>query len=265
MRYPMPRDLLLPSLLLVSLFGLIVTITFALHPPAEVGDFPLRKPLVGSIFLVICFLGLLAVVYPGRCSRMIGIGKREQNASDASCKSGDLGKEEITYNGHHPSCDSYSSHVFQVDGKVLCVGCTGLFLGGIAAFVGALLYFFTELHPWQDDLLPVWIGTAGLVLGLLPLSLRVIPWRPFRAFSSAFFAFGAFLVLAGVDRAAQSVSLDLYLIALIIFWILTRIRISQWDHERICRFCNLDGCKLRRPLKGESISPSDVTGRGRLQ
>jgi hypothetical protein len=51
------------------------------------------------------------------------------------------------------------------------------------------------------------------------------------------FVLGAFMVLVGIDAVVESLFADLLLLAFIVFWIFTRILLSQWDHWRICGNC----------------------------
>jgi hypothetical protein len=51
------------------------------------------------------------------------------------------------------------------------------------------------------------------------------------------FVLGGFLILVGMDELTGSLFVDLFSIALIVFWLFTRILLSQWDHWKICRKC----------------------------
>ncbi|TES84158.1 MAG: hypothetical protein E3J91_00065 [Hadesarchaea archaeon] len=241
----MSRNFILAFFLGVSLFGLSVVVTLALYPPPVLENFPLRKPLVGSIFGLICVFGMLAVIFPGSCSRIIGFKGEKQQAPHVFYTAGNSKGKKLTLRGHHPMCKNFSAHVIQTGGKTFCAGCSGLFLGGLAASVGTLLYFFGNLHIGQNSLLLLWIGVTGVVLGLLQFPLFNIPWSSVRWFLNAFFAFGAFLVLVGTDGITQSIFVDLFLVVLIIFWIFTRVLLPQWGHERICRLCKVRKCEFR--------------------
>lgn len=241
----MPRNFVLTFFLGVSLFGLSIVVTLALYPPPVLENFHLRKPLMGSIFGLICILGMLAVIFPGSCSRMIGFKREKQQAPHVFYTAGNSKGKKLTLRGHHPRCKNFSPHVIQMGGKTFCAGCTGLLLGGLAASVGTLLYFFSNLHIGQNGLLLPWIGATGVVLGLLQFPLLNIPWSSIRLFINAFFAFGAFLVLVGIDEITQSIFIDLFLVVLIIFWLFTRVILSQWDHKRICQLCKVRTCEFR--------------------
>lgn len=242
----MPRNFVLPFFLGVSLFGLGIMVVSAFYPPPVLENFPLRKPLVGSIFGLICICGMLAVLFPGPCSRKIGFKKEEEQAPHVFYNNSNSEGKKLTLLGHHPDCGKFSAHVFRADDKTFCAGCTGLFLGGLAAFTGTIFYFFGNLHVGQNSILLLWIGAAGVVLGLFQFSPFSALWRPIRSFINAFFAFGAFLVLVGIDEIIQNIFIDLFLIVLIIFWIFNRVLLSQWDHERICRLCKVRACVFRK-------------------
>lgn len=228
----------------VSLFGLSIVATLALYPLPVSENFLLRKPLMGSIFGLICILGMLAVIFPGSCSRIIGFKGEGQQAPHVFYTAGNSEEKKLTLRGHHPNCENFSTHVIQIGDKTFCAGCTGLLLGGLAACVGALLYFFGNLHVAQNLSL-LWISATGVALGLLQFPLFNIPMGSIRLFINAFFAFGAFLILVGIDGIAQNIFVDLFLVVLIVFWLFTRIVLSRWDHERICKLCKVKGCEFR--------------------
>ena len=208
-------------LVTVSLFGLFLVGILAFYPPVVGESFLWRKIIVGSIFGAICILGILAVFFPKQCS----------GASHGASS---------TVKGHHPDCESFSTHVFRMGNRTFCTACTGLLLGGLSALAGTILYFFSNWHVEQSSALLVWVGILGVGFGLFQFKFRGI----FRFFLNAFFAFGAFLILIGVDELVRSVTVDLFLVALTVFWLFTRISLSQWDHERICYACKVATCEF---------------------
>jgi hypothetical protein len=96
----------------------------------------------------------------------------------------------------------------------------------------------------QNALLTVLVGSVGVIFGLLQSPLPMLQNSVIRLFSSAFFVVGTFLILEGVEELAHSVSIDLFLVVLSVFWLMTRISLSQWDHERVCSKCTLDSCSF---------------------
>jgi len=226
----------------VSLFGLGIVMAMTLFSPSVFENFLWQKPLVGSILGLICIFGIFAVLFPRTCSRKISCDGEQHAPRVNSVDS----KRKPTMRGHHPDCERFSAHVFQMGGRSLCAGCTGLFLGGLMALVGTIVYFFCNLNFGQTSILISWIGAAGVVFGLLLLPLFNISRSSIRLFLNAFFAFGSFLILAGIDEIVQSIFVDLFLVVLIVFWLFTRIILSRWNHERICRSCKVKACEFSR-------------------
>jgi hypothetical protein len=238
---------LITYLVTVSLFGLILAGIIAFYPPVAGESFLWRKPVVGSIFGSICILGILATFFPKHCSGVFDFRKDEKGSRSHLNHFASHGASS-TVRGHHPDCESFSTHVFRVGNRTFCTACTGLLLGGLSALVGTILYFFSNWRVEQDSSLLVWVGILGVGFGLFQFNFRGI----FRLFLNAFFAFGAFLILTGVDELVRSVKVDLFLIALTLFWLFTRISLSQWDHRRICRACRVATCEISGKRKRES-------------
>jgi len=92
------------------------------------------------------------------------------------------------------------------------------------------------------------VGVVGVSLGLLQSSLPTLQKGVVRLFTGAFFVVGTFLILLGIEELTHNVSLDLFIVALSVFWLVTRISLSQRDHERICSRCNPESCGFKRDL-----------------
>lgn len=226
-------------LVTISLFGLFLAGIIAFYPPVVGESFVWREPIVGSIFGSICILGILAVFFPKRCSGVFDFRKDDKGSRSYLNHFASHGTSS-TVKGHHPDCESFSAHGFRVGNRTFCTACTGLLLGGLSALAGTVLYFFSNWHVEQGSSLLVWVGILGVGFGLFQFKFGGIV----RLFLNAFFAFGAFLILIGVDEMVRSVTVDLFLIALTLFWLFTRISLSQWDHEKICYACGVVTCEF---------------------
>jgi len=225
-------------LLFVSFFGILLLMLLAFFPSMPHEDFVWRKPLVGFVFGLICVLGGLAALFAEQYTNIFNLGKGREHA---------LHGYSFKASGHHPRCENFSSHVFEVVNRRFCVACTGLSVGGLLALVGTFLHFFADWHVEQDIVLVVLAGLLGVSLGLFQFRVRR---RLIRILLNAFFVMGSFLVLIGVDGLTQSLFADLFLVALIVFWLFTRISVSQWDHERICYACGVAVCEFRKKGRG---------------
>lgn len=207
----------------ISLCGLFVVLMLAFDAPVIHENFIWRKPLVGSVFSLICVLGIFAALFPSQCSQTLHF--RGENTHSTSHRTHDP--------SHHPDCEGFSGHVIKIRGHRLCAACTGLLLGALIALIGTAFYFFGGGHAEGSGLQIVLIGAVGIVLGFFQLKFRSFA----RLTLNVFFVLGAFLILVGIDEITESLFIDLFLVALIVFWILTRIQLSQWDHQRICSSC----------------------------
>jgi hypothetical protein len=231
-----PHDVALLSFVSASILGLISVALFILSSSASADGFIYRKPLIGSIFSLVCVLGALAVVVPGRCNSILG-GQKE--GGSFGLHSAQAGAHSVK--GHHVDCSGYAPHTVRLGGRTLCAACSGLFLGAVAAILGTMAYFFSSIELGQFGL-PLLIAGMGLVaLGFVQFKFPKIA----RLLVNALFVVGAFLVLLAADILLMNLFLELYVISLTLLWILTRILLSQWDHSRICRSCTVD-CELKK-------------------
>lgn len=219
----------------VSLSGLFLLALLTLNPPTWIVNTPFHKQVIGSIFVVICLLGIILGVSPSRLSRNTHIRrqKKYEEARQANSKT--------TFIGHHPVCGNFSSHVLKIWGKTRCAGCTGLITGAIISLVGSLIYFFLDFHVGEAATLVFWLGFGCVVCGLLQYHV-FMKQSLFHFLVNVVFVIGAFLLLVGVNEGTGSPVLEAYLFTLIIFWIITRITLSQREHEKVCAACGLKSC-----------------------
>jgi hypothetical protein len=219
----MQCDFVLALNIIVSIFGLLIMLLFAFNPPLINESFLLRKFLIGSVFSFICIFGAFAALFPSLCSKVFCF--QTDGVKDASHRTKSA--------SHHPDCREFSTHVIHMNDRTLCAACTGLLLGALIALIGTILCFFSGLCIEKVSFAAVLIGVAGIILGFLQFKFRGF----IRLTLNVFFVLGAFLILVGIDELTKSLPIDLFLAALVVFWIVTRIQISQWDHWRICSNC----------------------------
>jgi len=248
-------------LVIMSFLGLFLTGMLTVYPPIVHENILWRKPLIGSIFGLICVFGILAVFSPAQCSRVFDFGKEKRSRLYFG-KFASHGASS-TLQGHHPDCENFAAHVFRIGDKTFCAACSGLLLGGFLALFGTPLYFFGNWHVEQSSSLTVWVGVLGVGFGLFQFKFRSFV----RLFLNVFFVLGTFFILIGVDKLVHSVTVDLFLVALTVFWLFTRIALSQWDHERICYACKVATCEFAdRKKEGRLVSAAiSIQGPGENQ
>jgi len=207
-----------------------------------------RKPLVGTVFSIVCGLGILAGVFPSKCSSMFHFRKAKRG--EFTRESTDLPKKTPAFRGHHPDCENFEAHVFRIGNKVFCAGCTGLILGAVLSLLGVVPYFFLNISFWPNFFLVFWVGFLGVSCGLLQYNLFNWGKSSVHLSVNTFFVFGVSFLLVGVDIITQNLFADFYLIALSIFWLYTRILLSQLDHKKICNNCRVEECEFHN---GKSV------------
>jgi hypothetical protein len=217
----------------VSMFGLFTTSMLTLYPQRQAENFLWRKPLIGSIFTLICVGGIVAVFFPKTCAETLGPSENKVRGVSDTRKNASL-----TSKGHHPDCSEFSAHTIKIKNASICASCTGLLVGGLAVLFLSVSYFFAGWTFGHLGLPLVFGGQAGIVLGFLHFKFESYV----RLTINALFVLSAFLVLAGVDALTANMLLDLYIVGLIVLWLFTRISISKWNNTRICRRCG--PCKL---------------------
>jgi len=213
----------------VSLFALVTVVFTGLSrghgdPNPSAGSLA-----VGILFGSLCASGMVAALRPGYCSRIIAPG-RSTRARDPAPGDG-AGKPTVIL-GHHPDHQKFSSHVFRFGNGVYCVGCTGLFMGGLLSLAGTLAYFSGVWNPPGGGLLTLNAGAILVAFSLLHFA-RAGGNRTIRFAANALFPPGAYLVLASVDYMVQGTGAALFVLLVIVFWILTRVLLSRWNHTRI--------------------------------
>ena len=226
--------------LLVSFLDLLLLVVLTFFPPTATGNVPWRKTVIGSIFSIFCVLGILAVFSPNQCLRIFNIGKKKKAVGSDSAKFVSHGMSNVLQ-GHHPTCGKFTAHIFRIKSKTFCAACVGLLLGGLLALAGAFIYFFGEWWVAEHSSLMVLLGIVGVSFGLFQFKFKNL----IRLFVNIIFVLGTLLILIGIDELVYSLIFDLFVVSLIIFWLFTRISLSQWDHERICSDCEIESCRIR--------------------
>jgi len=223
-------------LIAASIFGLLLSLFFVIYPPKLEDDFAFRNLTVGSAFCAICILGIFAAVFPSSCSAIPSFEKRDRGNQS------NLTMHETTLQAHHPSCENYSTHILRIGNRKFCATCSGLLVGASVVLIGTTLYFFGNLRI-GEPLTMISVGAFAVFFGLLQSALPKLSNGSIRFFASTIFVIGCFLMLASLDAAVKSTSIDLFFVALCILWIMTKIALSQWDHQQTCSQCLMKSCR----------------------
>ena len=231
--------------ILISFIGLFFLSILFLYSPTTSIYYNFQKTLFLLIFLGICLLGMFAAVYPEHCVYLLIYKKDLTNHRPHNRVKANYYKDMVMYEGHHPDCGKFSSHTFILRGKKYCAGCAGLFLGGFIVIIGTLIYYFGFFHSYLSGInasMSFWIGFFAVLFSLSLLIFINLKNNIVKFSSNFLLVLGSFLIFIGIDSIRGSISLEIYFLFLIIFWILTRIRISQHNHRLICLECDQTTC-----------------------
>ena len=225
----------------ISFAMLCLVVAITILTPRVVGDFAWRRPLTGSVFSLLCILGMVAVFFPQRCARRSQKELPSERSPTRIQKETYLQKSSFVgvavTHGHHPSCEPFRAHEFALGKKTVCAACLGLFCGALISLAGSACMFLLQV--------PISLQYGAVfVLGIIAITAGFAPYAvatslgPVRRFcANAVMIIGMFLTLVGVDGKVQSSALNALLITFFIFVLFTRILLSQNTHERICAAC----------------------------
>ncbi len=221
-----PSKFFLLFLVAVSVFGLALVPLLLLQSNLQGDQSLFRRPLVGSIYIVICIAGIVVVYCPGKCRMMFQKPNFSSNSSTPSASA-------VQMKGHHPDCEKFSGNRIIIRSSVFCAACSGLLIGAMVAMEGTVLFSLGFFDLGAGHL---WVLAAGEVLMLV--GLAQIKMRGYIKMSmNALFVVGSCISLVSADLAGQSLVVDAYVLGLIIFMLWFRILLSEWNNRRICMAC----------------------------
>ncbi len=212
------------SILAISLFGLWATAFLTYYSPSEPSAF---QWLTDAVFIFICVVGGIAGVYPEKLRFLHNSGRK-------------LGESTRGFIGHHPPCSTYNSHTLKTPIGSICAGCAGLTLGSIAAIS---ITFIATFYEWGFVTQTFWVGFLLVASGIIQHLIDFDDPRLHATLNIALVA-GVALLRIGARLLNGGFTLDLLIIALSLYWIDSRIALSDIDHERLCAQCITQPCPI---------------------
>ena len=222
-------------LILVSIFSLILTLYLINYSNNFEEKFSFHNIIVGSTFVCLCFIGSIASIFPRNCGKIFSYrGKKNQNTIHSLKKS----KSQ----GHHYQCRNYSNHTLRIRKKYLCATCSGFLTGAILGIIGSIGYFSGYL---QIEIMPIltFLGAACVFFGLFQSIIPNTRGPLSRFFAGILLVLGTYILLINLDQVRNSTFADLFFISISIFWIFTKINLSQREHKIVCLNCSEKYCK----------------------
>jgi len=225
MQYVLSKLLLL-FLVAVSVFALALAPLLILEPNLQANASPIRRPLVGAIYCLVCVLGITAVFYPNKCSMMF----QKPNGSLVSIKPS---ASKVELRGHHPDCEKFSANRITIKGAVFCAACSGLLIGALAAIAVVVLF---SLGFFDSGTISLWFLLVGEVLMLAGLA-QIKTGGYLKMAMNAMFVVGSGISLVAADLAIQSFLVDAFMLGLIVYMLWLRILLSEWNNKKTCITC----------------------------
>lgn len=226
---------LLKIAVVISIFGLAIVPVLLQQSNKPLTDVAFSRLLVGSLYTVLCILGISAVFYPRKCEESFIVRTQSKTSKNTL---GEPVSKAVPLQGHHPDCEEFSANRVYLRQYVLCAACTGLLAGATVSLTGALLYFFIGIEFIPADSRILLIGYAGLFAGLAQFKFHGYA----KMIANLSFVLGSLITLIIADSQGRSFLIDLYVFGLIVFLLLTRILISEWNNSRTCVKC--ETCRL---------------------
>ena len=193
------------------------------------------KLFVGGAFIGSCIFGISLAINPGWFRRFTKHVKKSSNNKQSK-------KVKMGYKGHHPDCGTFQSHTIITKNKTYCAGCLGLAIGSVISISSIIIYIFTDA---QSTILFHFFISLGLIIIFLTYIEIMLPIRHAitHVISNIFLVISFLIITIGIFEITGNKIYGMIGVTLSFLWLDTRIQLSSWRHNRICRNCN-ESCKI---------------------
>lgn len=217
-----------------SVLGVILLILLTYSTSLPFVQIPHQRTIIILGFDLICLGGIVASIYPKGCSHLI-FQQTSRRSSVTRFHQSESQSPPHQRHGHHPDCERYASHVLHLLNRSYCAGCLGLMIGAIFGTLGSFPLLFGFSPPHVEIFF--WTGAGFVVLGIFQHQFSLLNNSWLHLLLNILFVVGPFFLLVGLFSLNPTLVTELYLVTLIIFWIITRITLSQIEHAKICQTC----------------------------
>ncbi len=242
-----PSKTKISSYILLSSLGALLVLGVAIYPsyfeliPSSSPFF--RKFVIGSVFIAICVLGLIAAIFPSKCMTKKPVSELENDTDDViyELEGSSLLCGVSIYHAHHPACDQFDPHEFIIKRKSICAGCLGLSIGAMTSIIYSVLYFGGVSSP-TISLAPYFI-VFGTLSNLTMFGRYFLPTigSTVRIILHIAMVLGSTFLIIGIDLIGQNYLFDYLAILLVLIWLRTKLLLTKWEHNNVCKMCS-DPC-----------------------
>jgi hypothetical protein len=212
--------------LVVSIFGLVISTALLRNPLSFVAASGYRRGLVVLAYDIVCIAGILAALFPVACSGVLGVRFSSVEAPERLGMRATRLLGYLVVHGHHPSGSESTKHEFLVRGRSFCATCYGLMTGGVVSMTTVTGFAASGWIGIYPAYVLYFVGVAGVITGLLQVFVPEAGAKT--RFILAFaFVVGTSLMLLATELLTGNLVADLFVIFLVIFWLLSRISLSH--------------------------------------
>jgi hypothetical protein len=229
MKRAQERHVAYAFLLVVSIFGLVVSTDLLRNPPSFGAAPSYRRGLTTLVYDLVCVAGILAVLFPIACSRAVGARFSSAEPPHVPGRRATRFLGLMVVHGHHPPGSRLTNRELLVRGRSFCATCYGLLTGAIVSTTIMTAFAVTGRPSWigtYSAYLLYYVGVAALITGLLqPLMIGV--GAEARFVLAFVFVAGTSLMLLATELLTANLVADLFVVSLAVFWLLSRISLSH--------------------------------------
>jgi hypothetical protein len=224
-------------LILASIAAIITLILAFIYPYSNnnISVSVYDKIVISILFIICCIYGITIAIYPGWFENLI----KHKNKNFTNKKSK---KTFLKFIGHHPDCEKYKNHTLILKSKTYCAGCFGLIIGSTISILLIIYYTLIELNISKILLLSFLItGIFIIVLAFIEITLSKRN-SIIHIISNIFLVLSFLIITISLFEITRSLTNGILAIIFSILWLDTRIHLSNWQHNIICRSC-INSCK----------------------
>jgi len=192
------------------------------------------KLFVAGAFFTSCIFGISIAIYPNWWRKN---KKNTDHASDLS-----KGKTGKSFQGHHPDCSMFRSHIIIIKNKPRCAGCLGLIIGSLVSIFLMTLYLVIQFR------LSIIMYYIFIIIGIFVLifvygEIILLKRQTFvHIILNILLIFSFLIITISVFEITKNLVYGVLTVLLCLLWLDTRIYISKYQHQRICASCK-QSCK----------------------
>ena len=218
---------------ILSIVAVFFIIILSLFEPVETKYFGIYDKYFVAVFIILVYiLGLSLAIYPRwyKKSKRV-INKKKQ-------------VEKIIRNrkGHHPDCEQFKNHILKFKNKTFCAGCFGLAIGSIVSISLILIYLLTSVNFTAFYPLVLIIG----FIFVFQIYLEIIISKRnsiVHMFSNVLHVTGFLIIAISILEITNSVPYTIIAILFSFLFFNTRVQLSLYNHNLVCKKCKYD-CKM---------------------